>query len=118
MPHAKDVIEQFMTRLDSYGIYVFDKSGWAIKMSPELLDFIQPSSLKDDNWWSARALLQAIRNQLLFPTAMHKSLYSNLTHLEMISMYLRTIFDKDFPKLLILIYELGRHFGKWTWDGR
>jgi hypothetical protein len=76
-----------------------------------------------DFWWSGWYLLIAIRNQLLYPEAMYTGLYrpqagqSNITQNQMIVQYLRQIVDVDFPKLLILLFELiGRH-GKWKFDG-
>ena len=115
--NTRGAIEKFMAHLDNYGQrYVFDSSGWTIKMNHELLEFVQPKSLRDDYWWSGRSLLQAIYNQISFPEAMHATLYSSLSYHQMMNSYLRQIVDNDFPKLLILMFELGRLFGKWNWD--
>ena len=73
-PHAKESVDQFMANLDKYGAYVFEKNGWVAKMTPDLLEFIQPPSLKNDMWWSTKSLLQAIRNQIQFPQPLHQGM--------------------------------------------
>jgi hypothetical protein len=62
-------------------------------------------------------LLQAIKSQLSYPELLTQSVYPRMTAHQASHAYLRQITDIDFPRLLILLYELGGIHGKWLWDG-
>ena len=117
-------MENFISEMDRYSqTFIFGSEGWVVKMYRDFVPYVQPVSIKMDFWWSGWYLLIAIRNQLLYPEAMYTGLYrpqagqSNISQNQMIVQYLRQIVDVDFPKLLILLFELvGRH-GKWEFDG-
>ncbi len=66
---------------------------------------------------SLRALLQVIRHQLLHPEAMHNAVYPRLTANQMTTAYLKQILDVDFPRLLLVLHELGGVYGAWSHDG-
>jgi serine/threonine protein kinase len=111
-------VEHFMAEMDRYcPLYVYGKDGWVVQMNPSLVAFVQPPSLKAEFWLSGRHFLQAIKNQLLFPEAMHASLFSRLSVGQAVGAYIKQITEHDFPRLLILIYELGGAHGRWEWDG-
>jgi hypothetical protein len=62
-------------------------------------------------------LMQAIKSQLSYPELLTQSVYPRMTAHQASHAYLRQITDIDFPRLLILLYELGGIHGKWLWDG-
>ena len=117
-------MENFISEMDRYSqTFIFGSEGWVVKMYRDFVPYVQPVSIKVDFWWSGWYLLIAIRNQLLYPEAMYTGLYrqqasqSNITQNQMITQYLKQIIDVDFPRLLILLFELGGRHGKWEWDG-
>jgi serine/threonine protein kinase len=113
-----DSIDSFMAEFDRFcPHYVFGKEGWVAKMSPSVAAHIQPPFLKNECWLSGRHLLQAIKNQLAYPEALQTSLFPNLSLGQTVVAYLRQITEHDFPRLLILIFELGGVHGRWEWDG-
>jgi len=73
--------------------------------------------VKTDFWWSGTYLLQAIKHQLQFPETLMQGVYPRMTVHQATHAYLRQITEVDFPRLLILLYELGGIHGKWLWDG-
>ena len=100
--------------------YVFRpdvQRGWAEQMSADLRQLVFPPFLRDDGWWSGERLLQAIRNQLIYPEPMRAALFSDSTAQEACRRYLVRVLDQDFPRLLVLLYELGCWHGRWRWDG-
>lgn len=110
--------EKFMSTFDKFCMdYVFTHEGWFKKMPNDFKTFIQPMKLATDYFWSGNALLQVMRYQLLHPDMLHNALYSSLTPHQMLSAYLHQMLDIDFPRLLIVIFELGLSFGNWQWDG-
>jgi len=115
-------LNAFVEELERYGPnFVYPtttgaKEAWVNQMSGALLAHVQPVVLKEQYWWSCKALLHAIRNQLIFPESIHASVYPQLTYNKMMIAYLRQVVDRDFPKLLIIIYELGARHGRWSWD--
>jgi len=117
-------MENFISEMDRYSqTFIFGSEGWVVKMYRDFVPYVQPVSIKMDFWWSGWYLLIAIRNQLMYPEAMYTGLYrqqaghSNITQNQMIVQYLRQVVDVDFPKLLILLFELGGRHGKWDFDG-
>lgn len=113
----KPSIESFINGMERFcPHYVFGADGWVKQMSRDYIDYIQPASLKDF-WWSGMQLLQAIRNQLLYPERLYSVLYSSrLSANAMLALYLKQTLDVDFPRLVILLFELGGLNGKWEWD--
>jgi hypothetical protein len=85
-------------------------------MAPFLLNLV-PAKLKADFWWSGTYLLQAVKAQMSYPELLQQSVYPRMTAHQATHAYLRQITDVDFPRLLILLYELGGIHGKWLWDG-
>lgn len=118
MTRGSEVISNFVTGIDKISpLYVFGADGWVAPMAPYLLALVQPAKLKTDFWWSGTYLLQAIKNQLQFPEILQQAVYPRLTVHQATYSYLRQITEVDFPRLLILLYELGGIHGKWHWDG-
>ena len=122
MRGSSEVINNFVTGIDKISpLYVFGADGWVAPMSPPLLALVQPPKLKTDFWWSGAYLLQAVKNQLQFPELLLQAgVYprsSVATPAQATHAYLKQITDVDFPRLLILLYELGGIHGKWLWDG-
>ena len=117
MMRGSDVIANFVTGIDKISpLYVFGADGWVALMAPYLLNLVQ-AKVKTDFWWSGTYLLQAIKHQLQFPETLMQSVYPRLTVHQATHAYLRQITEVDFPRLLILLYELGGIHGKWLWDG-
>jgi serine/threonine protein kinase len=112
-------VDSFINGMDRFcPHYVFGTDGWVKQMNRDFIDYIQPASLKTDFWWSGMQLLQAIRNQLLYPERLYSDLYSSrLSTNQMLALYLKQTLDVDFPRLVILLFELGGLNGKWEWDG-
>jgi len=75
--------------------------------------------MKMDFWWSGVHLLNVIMNQILHPEAMHAAIYAaqGLNLQQSVYAYIKTITEKDFPRLLVLLYELGSIHGSFHWDG-
>jgi hypothetical protein len=108
----------FTSTLDRYSPhYVFGTDGWVAQLSADIAPHVEPPSLKTDFWWSCTHLLQAIKNQLTNPQRLAATVYPRLLPNQMLVAYLHQIVEVDFPRLLILIYELGGINGKWEWDG-
>eukprot|EP00428_Durinskia_dybowskii_P062053 CAMPEP_0170380784 /NCGR_PEP_ID=MMETSP0117_2-20130122/14063_1 /TAXON_ID=400756 /ORGANISM="Durinskia baltica, Strain CSIRO CS-38" /LENGTH=748 /DNA_ID=CAMNT_0010636317 /DNA_START=399 /DNA_END=2645 /DNA_ORIENTATION=- len=97
-------------------LYVFGSDGWVTPMAP-FLSALLPTRLKTELGWSGTYLLQAIKDQLSRPDLLVQSVYPHLTAHQATHAYIRQITDVDFPRLLILLYELGGIHGKWNWDG-
>lgn len=117
MMRGSDVISNFVTGIDKISpLYVFGADGWVTAMAPFLLALVPPK-LRSDFWWSGTYLLQAIRHQLQFPEALQQHVYPRMTAHQATHAYLRQVTEVDFPRLLILLYELGGIHGKWLWDG-
>jgi len=113
-----EAVSNFVTGFDKISpLYVFGADGWVAPMSPQLLALVQPPQLKQDFWWSGTYLLQAVKNQLQFPEVLQQAVYSRMTPSQAAHAYVRQITDEDFPRLLILLFELGGIHGKWMWDG-
>jgi serine/threonine protein kinase len=117
-PQRAQVIENMISSLNRFAPkFVFGADGWCMQMNKDYLPFVQPVSLRTDFWWSALHLLQAIRNQLLYPDALHAARYTRHTPHQFLNLYLKQTLDHDFPRLLVLLFELGVVHGRWDWDG-
>lgn len=112
-----DAVTSFLTQLDKIcPVYVFTPQGWAAAMYPPLLALVQPLKLKTEYWWSGSYLLIAILNQISFPETLG-AIYPMLSPQQALQAYLRQITETDFPRLLVLLYELAGLYGSWHWDG-
>jgi predicted esterase YcpF (UPF0227 family) len=83
---------------------------------------VQPQSLALEFWWSGKALLQAARNALVYPEPLQRaaaalSPHQPLSPQQAVARYLHQLLEKDFPRLLLLVFELGGLYGSWVWDG-
>ena len=126
-----EAAESFSSGLDRFcPSYVFSAPGpggasvpsWAAQMAPELLAQVQPQSLALEFWWSGKALLQAARNALVYPEPLQRaaaalSPHQPLSPQQAVARYLHQLLEKDFPRLLLLVFELGGLYGSWVWDG-
>ena len=70
-----------------------------------------------DFFWSAVHLLHVIKQTILFPDSMQKLAFPNLTIPQAVSAYVHAITERDFPRLLVLLFELGGANGVFHWDG-
>lgn len=109
-------LTEFVKKLENLAVTVVYNELWTNQMSPALVNLVQPANLATDFGYSAVALLQAIHNHLALPEALHNSVYRHLTRQQMLMAYLSQILDTDFPKLLIMIFELGSNLGEWYLD--
>ena len=117
--HSSEAINNFANTVDKIGpLYVFRQDGWVSQMSPHLLELVQPPKLKSEFSKSACALLFAIKNQLASPDTLRScTVYRGMTTQEVLQEYIREVTDINFPRLLILVFELGSINGQWHWDG-
>ena len=114
---TSESIHHFVTRLEKISpLYVFGEAGWIASMTPRLLELV-PMEIRTGFWWSGSHLLQAVKEQLLNPEQLVQSVYTRMTSNQATHAYLRQITEVDFPRMLILLYELGGLHGKWMWDG-
>jgi len=117
-PQRAQVIDKMISSLNRFAPkFVFGAEGWCVQMHKDFLPFVQPATLRNDFWWSALHLLQAVRNQLLFPDALHNARFARHSPHQFLNLYLKQTLDQDFPRLLVLLFELGVVHGRWEWDG-
>jgi serine/threonine protein kinase len=114
---GSEVINNFITGIDKISpLYVFGSDGWVGPMWAPLQALL-PAKYKTDFWWSGSYLLQAIQYQLQCPDLLVQSVYPHMSQLQATHAYVRQVTESDFPRLLILLFELGGIHGKWVWDG-
>ena len=112
-----EAISSFVAGIDKISpLYVFGQEGWVAAMAPFLLELV-PQKIKAEHWWSGAHLLQAIQTQLQSPELLQEAAYPRLSALQSVYACIRQITESDFPRLLVLLYELGGIHGKWVWDG-
>eukprot|EP01036_Dinobryon_divergens_P032326 gene32326-41888_t len=72
---------------------------------------------KLEYWWSGVHLLHVIKQTILQPELMQKTAFPNLTIPQAVYAYVHAITERDFPRLLVLLFELGGANGVFLWDG-
>jgi serine/threonine protein kinase len=114
---SSESVQSFANGVEKYSSqYVFGSNGWVVQMNPQLVSLVQPAKLVSDYWRSGTYLLMAIKNQLACPQLL-QSVYPHMTSNQASVAYIKQITEINFPRLLILLFELGGIHGKWNWDG-
>jgi len=107
--------ENFFKQLDNIGKqYIFTEK-WTSQMDSAIVACVKPPSLVTELKHSTQGLLQAIHNLYSYSLdEVHSNVFPQHTKSQMITAFITKITETDFPKLLLLIFNLVAHFGYWS----
>lgn len=119
MIRGSDLMNHFISMFETICLlYVFGEQGWVPRMAHELLQIIPANLRAQEASRSGVCLLQAIKNILQHPERLvEHHIFLHLSPSLATQSFVKQITDYDFPRLLVLLYELGHSLGKWSWDG-
>jgi hypothetical protein len=91
---------------------------WFSKFPPHFLTHVPDTLYTADVRASAKALLAVCKYQLSATEmgGLHRAVWSDQSTAQATVSYISVI-DRSFPRMLVFLYELGIHYGKWSHDG-
>jgi len=91
---------------------------WISKFPPNMLVWVPDTLRSKDVAHSAKGLMAVCKYILSAPEmgGLHQAVFPKQSAAQAIVSFLVAM-EKIFPRLFILFYELGLHFGKWSHDG-
>lgn len=119
MIRGSDLMNHFISMFETIClVYVFGEPGWVPRMAQNLLQIIPANLRAQQASRSGVCLLQAIKNILQHPERLvQQHTFLHLSPSLAAQAFVKQITDFDFPRLLVLLYELSHSLGKWSWGG-
>lgn len=115
---GSELINHFIVTFDKICLlFVFGDKGWVPSLRTDLLQLVPLHLRTDEKSMSGSHLLHAIKAVLQQPDMLAMKLIPKLPAGEAVLEFIRQMTELEFPRLLILLYELGSTHGKWSWDG-